>query len=71
LTGEPERRPQSAQASVRAHQTNTVDLLTFTYLPAALLGTWSGIAIFRRLTDLHFAICVNAPLIASGLELIL
>jgi len=31
-----------------------IDLLTIAYLPAALLGTWSGIAIFRYLSDVHF-----------------
>jgi uncharacterized membrane protein YfcA len=48
-----------------------IDLLAMAYLPAALLGTWSGIAIFRRLSDLHFSLCVNALLIVSGLGLIL
>ena len=35
-------------------QAGTIDLLTLAYVPVALLGTWCGIRIFRRLTDLQF-----------------
>ncbi|WP_165838914.1 sulfite exporter TauE/SafE family protein [Roseicella frigidaeris] len=41
------------------------------YLPAALLGTWLGLALFRRLSDGQFAAIVNAMLIVSGLALLL
>lgn len=47
-----------------------MNIETFSYLPAALLGTWCGIAIFRRLTDLQFARSVNLLLIASGVGLV-
>jgi uncharacterized membrane protein YfcA len=46
-----------------------IDLLTLSYVPGALLGTWCGIAIFRRLTDLQFARFVNLLLIVSGVGL--
>ncbi len=56
---------------VRASQGSTgTDFLPVAYLPAALLGTWAGIAIFRRLTDPHFSLCVNLLLIVSGLGFI-
>jgi uncharacterized protein len=38
-------------------------------VPAALLGTCCGLAIFRRLNDRQFAFAVNLLLIASGLGL--
>jgi uncharacterized protein len=41
----------------------------WTFVPAALLGTCCGLAIFRRLTDRQFATAVNLLLIASGLGL--
>jgi uncharacterized protein len=47
-----------------------VDLSAIVYLAPALLGTWSGIAIFRRLSDLHFALSLNLLMIVSGLGLI-
>jgi uncharacterized protein len=47
-----------------------IDLSTISYVPGALLGTWCGIAIFRRLTDLQFARVVNSLLIVSGLGLL-
>jgi hypothetical protein len=40
-------------------------------VPGALLGTWCGIAIFRRLTDLQFPRFVNLMLIVSGVGLLL
>jgi uncharacterized membrane protein YfcA len=43
---------------------------TISYVPGALLGTWCGIAIFRRLTDIQFARAVNLLLIVSGLGLL-
>ncbi len=41
----------------------------WTFIPAALLGTCCGLAIFKRLTDVQFARAVNVLLIASGLGL--
>jgi hypothetical protein len=45
-----------------------IDALTF--VPAALLGTWCGLAIFRRLSDQSFALVVNALLLTSGIGFI-
>jgi uncharacterized membrane protein YfcA len=47
-----------------------IDPSTIAYIPAALLGTWCGIAIFRRLTDVQFAWSVNLLLVVSGLGLV-
>lgn len=41
------------------------------FVPAALLGAWFGLCIFRRLSDRQFAFVVNALLIASGIGLVL
>jgi uncharacterized membrane protein YfcA len=45
-----------------------LDLLQF--VPAALLGTSFGLAIFRRLSDRSFALTVNVLLLASGVGLL-
>ena len=47
-----------------------ITLSTLLYVPGALLGTWCGIAVFRRLTDIQFARVVNLLLIVSGLGLL-
>ncbi len=47
-----------------------IDLMTIAYIPAAVLGTWCGIAIFKRLTDLQFARWVNILIVVSGFGLI-
>lgn len=47
-----------------------IDLLTLSYVPWALLGTWCGIAIFRRLSDRQFTWSVNVLLIVSGIGLL-
>jgi uncharacterized protein len=52
-------------------QTHSVDLAIIAYVPAALLGTWCGIAIFRRLSEVQFARSVNLLLIVSGVGLVL
>jgi uncharacterized protein len=44
-----------------------VGLLQF--VPAALLGTWFGLVIFRRLSDRFFALSVNVLLLGSGIGL--
>lgn len=49
---------------------NGIDLATLSYMPAAVLGTWCGITIFRRLTEAQFARSVNLLLIVSGFGLI-
>ena len=40
-------------------------------VPAGLVGTWWGLACFRRLTDRQFAVAINLLLIASGVGLVL
>ena len=40
------------------------------FVPAALLGTWFGLAIFRRLSDRTFMLTVNLLLLASGFGLL-
>jgi uncharacterized membrane protein YfcA len=47
-----------------------IDLSILSYIPGALLGTWCGLGIFRRLTDRQFAGSVNLLLIASGIGLL-
>jgi uncharacterized protein len=41
------------------------------FVPAALLGAWFGLRIFKRLSDRQFEFVVNALLIASGIGLVL
>jgi uncharacterized membrane protein YfcA len=41
------------------------------FVPAALLGAWFGLRIFKRLSDRQFEFAVNALLIASGIGLVL
>jgi uncharacterized protein len=55
--------PSSAQPQL--------DWQTFAFVPAALLGAWFGLRIFKRLSDRQFEIVVNTLLIASGIGLIL
>jgi uncharacterized protein len=57
-------RPSSSTAA-------QLDWKTLAFVPAALLGAWFGLRIFRRLSDRQFEIAVNALLILSGLGLIL
>jgi uncharacterized membrane protein YfcA len=54
----------------QARAGETFDLSIAAYVPGALLGTWCGIAIFRRLTDVQFARVVNTLLIVSGVGLL-
>lgn len=58
----------SVQSSA-SHATG-IDLSVLGYVPAALLGTWCGISIFRRLTEMQFARSVNVLLVVSGLGLL-
>jgi uncharacterized membrane protein YfcA len=48
-----------------------LDWKTLAFVPAALLGAWFGLRIFRRLSDRQFEIAVNALLILSGIGLVL
>jgi uncharacterized membrane protein YfcA len=41
-----------------------------TYLPLSLLGTWCGLAVFKRLSDRQFAMIVNLLLIVSGIAMV-
>jgi len=61
----------TAISFIRATQgrASGIDLSALVYVVPALLGTWSGLAIFRRLSDLHFALSLNLLLIVSGLGL--
>ena len=46
-------------------------LHTLPYVPMAMLGTWSGLRIFRALSDRAFARALNMLLLASGIGLML
>jgi uncharacterized membrane protein YfcA len=48
-----------------------LDWKTTAFIPAALLGAWFGLRIFKRLSDRQFELAVNLLLIASGVGLIL
>ena len=45
-------------------------LVPLAFVPVALLGTWFGLAIFRRLSDRTFTLAVNFLLLASGFGLL-
>jgi uncharacterized membrane protein YfcA len=47
-----------------------LDWKTLSFIPAALLGAWFGLRIFKRLSDRQFEFAVCALLIASGIGLI-
>jgi uncharacterized membrane protein YfcA len=57
-------RPASASAT-------ELDWKALAFIPAALLGAWFGLRIFKRLSDRQFELAVNALLILSGVGLIL
>src|SRR6266702_5622 len=57
-------RPSSSTAA-------QLDWKTLAFVPAALLGAWFGLRIFKRLSDRQFELVVNALLIMSGIGLIL
>src|SRR5262249_49407161 len=48
-----------------------LDWKTLTFVPAALLGGWLGLRIFKRLTDRQFNVAVHVLLILSGIGLVL
>lgn len=57
--------------AVPAARPVTLDLAGVVALPAMMLGTMLGLAMFRRLNDLQFSKILNVFLIASGLALLL
>ncbi len=48
-----------------------IDWAIVAFIPAALLGAWFGLRIFRRLSDRQFELVVNVLLIVSGVSLVL
>ena len=48
-----------------------LDWKAFVFVPAALLGAWFGLRIFKRLSDRQFELVVNVLLILSGVGLLL
>src|SRR5262249_4450643 len=48
-----------------------LDWKTLAFVPAALLGAWFGLRIFKRLTDRQFNVAVHVLLILSGIGLVL
>jgi uncharacterized protein len=59
---------QVMRSSVAPHAGLGLDPLQF--IPAALLGTWFGLVIFKRLSDRGFALTVNLLLLVSGVGLL-
>jgi len=57
-------RPSSSTAT-------QLDWKTLTFIPAAVLGAWLGLCIFKRLSDRQFELAINLLLIASGVGLFL
>ncbi|MGH7081939.1 MAG: sulfite exporter TauE/SafE family protein [Acetobacteraceae bacterium] len=41
------------------------------FVPAAVVGTWFGLRIFRRMSDRHFIIAVNGFLLIAGIGLLI
>ncbi len=59
-------------ASAGLHNpTPSLGLSSLMYVPAALLGTWCGLAWYRKLSDAQFRIVVNMLLIVAGAGLVL
>ena len=49
--------------------TTQLDLKALAFIPAALLGTWIGLCIFKRMSNRQFELAVNGLLIVSGVGL--
>jgi hypothetical protein len=47
-----------------------LDWQVLAFIPAALVGAWLGLRIFKRLSDRQFEFVVNALLIVSGIGLV-
>jgi hypothetical protein len=56
---------------MRTSSTSQLDWQTLTFVPAALLGAWLGLGIFKRLSDRQFDVAVKLLLVVSGLGLLL
>jgi uncharacterized membrane protein YfcA len=48
-----------------------LDRKVVAFVPAALLGAWFGLRIFKQLSDRQFELVVNTLLVLSGIGLIL
>jgi uncharacterized membrane protein YfcA len=59
------------QPSGPARAQTALDWKVFAFVPAALLGAWFGLRIFKRLSDRQFEIVVNVLLVVSGIGLLL
>jgi hypothetical protein len=59
------------QPSGPARAQTALDWKVFAFVPAALLGAWFGLRIFKRLSDRQFEIVVNVLLVVSGVGLLL
>jgi len=53
-----------------AGHAHTYDLLLLQYVPAAPLGAYCGLVIFKQLNDRHFNLIIYAFLLISGVTLI-
>jgi len=49
---------------------HSYDASLMVYVPAALLGAYCGLFIFKRLNDRHFNVAIYLLLIASGIALV-
>ena len=47
-----------------------LDWKVYAFIPAALLGAWIGLCIFKRLSDRQFELVANWLLIGSGIALV-
>jgi uncharacterized membrane protein YfcA len=56
--------PSSASAA-------PLDWMTAAFVPAAVLGTWFGLRIFKRLSDRQFEFAVSALLVLAGVGLMI
>jgi uncharacterized membrane protein YfcA len=59
---------QSMQSSGRLG--DSLSLYPLQFIPVALLGTWFGLAIFKRMSDQFFAMAVKLLLLVSGVGLL-
>ena len=49
---------------------DALSLATLQFVPAAMLGTWFGLNIFKRISDRTFTLTINALLLLSGIGLL-
>jgi uncharacterized membrane protein YfcA len=55
---------------MRSSATSGADFGVLQFIPAALLGTWFGLGVFKRLSDRGFTLTVNVLLLVSGIGLL-